>query len=56
MKQVFNTVNISQQLVSGHNLLGVLMRVVLCEEGQAIHVALLEPVFIVAEFSTPPLT
>ena len=49
-------VNIPQQLVGGSNLLGVLVGVVLLQEGQAVHVTAAQPIAVIPEAQVLPLT
>lgn len=49
-------VHISQQLVGGGDLLGILVGVVLLQEGEAIHVTVAQPLTIIPVAQTLPLT
>lgn len=49
-------VHISQELVGGGDLLGILVRVVLFQEGEAVHVAVDQPLTIIPVTQTLPLT
>lgn len=49
-------VYVPQQLVGGGDLLGVLVRVVLLQKGEAVHVAVAQPLTVVPVAQTLPLT
>lgn len=49
-------VHISQQLVGGGDLFCVLVRVVLLQEGEAVHVAVAQPLAVIPVAQTLPLT
>lgn len=56
VQDLHKVVHISQQLVRGGDLLGILVRVVLLQEGQAIHVTTAQPLTIIPVTQTLPLT
>lgn len=49
-------VHVSQQLVGGGDLLGILVGVVLFQEGETIHVTIAQPLTIIPVAQTLPLT
>lgn len=56
VQDLHKVVHISQQLVGGGDLLRVLVGVVLLQEGEAIHVAVAQPLAVIPVAQTLPLT
>lgn len=56
VQDLHKVVHISQQLVGGGDLLCVLVRVVLLQEREAIHVAVAQPLAVIPVAQTLPLT
>lgn len=56
VEDLHHVVHVSQQLVGGGDLLGVLVGVVLVQEGQAVHVTAAQPLAVVPVAQTLPLT
>lgn len=56
IKDFYQVMHISQELMGSGDLLGILVRVILLQERQAIHVAVAQPFAVIPVAQTLPLT